>query len=108
MGATVTLEGRTELFQRALGRPHSQGGVTMVSLSLRRLVRYGRLRSPSRLSAALRPLTRRCAALTAILASQIIKPVRSEREKKMNSLGDEQNHGEQRLHKIADTAISSI
>ena len=46
------------------------------------LHRYGRLRPPSRLSASLRPLARRCAALTAVLASQDNATIRAKGKRK--------------------------
>jgi hypothetical protein len=45
---------------------------------------YGRLRPPSRLSAALRPLARHCVALTAVLTGQQHATVRA-KEKKNDS-----------------------
>jgi hypothetical protein len=68
---------------------------------------YGRLRPPSRLSASLRPLRRRCAALTAILSGQDNVTIRAKKEKRKTALsGDGQYHRERRLHKNAHTSDS--
>jgi len=64
---------------------------------------YGRLQTPSRLSATLRPLTRRYAALTAVLAGQDNPLIRAKAKRKIGFARNKTIRGNTHLHKIADT-----
>jgi hypothetical protein len=61
---------------------------------------YGRLRSPSRLCATLRPLARRYAALTAVVVGQDNPPIRAKAKRKIGLLGAETSEGTSYLCEI--------